>query len=173
MAMQKQNGLAYDLSLFETDPVETKSAKKNNHTQKAENNKVIRLDTGSAKREQKRRRNPVAIVSVSLLMLVLASVLSLIVYNNVMLNEYNEQILEANKALANQENLSSQYHQKIESALTDEKVRNYAVQKLGMVPANASQKKFLSMTDGDKGEVLRGDEKESFFSRLAKAFHLG
>ena len=31
---------------------------------------------------------------------------------------------------------------------------------------NAAQKEFISVTDGDKGEVIRGDGKESFFSRL-------
>ena len=74
--------------------------------------------------------------------------------------------------LANQENLEAQYQLRIDRKLTDEFVQQYAETKLGMTKANAAQKEFISLTDGDKGEVIRGDGKESFFSRFAKAFHI-
>ena len=131
------------------------------------------LGIRQAKRAEKRNLNPVTIISVTLLVLVVAAVLSLIVYNNVMLNEYNEQILQADSELVNQENLRSQYQLKIDRTLTKETVQDYAEGKLGMQPANSVQKEFISLTDGDKGEVLRGDEKESFLSRLTKLFSRG
>ena len=172
MAIQKNNGLAYDLSLFEPDASASEAGQKNTAKKKAEN-KVIDLGIPQAKRAEKRKLNPVTIISVTLLVLVVAAVLSLIVYNNVMLNEYNEQILQADSELVNQENLRSQYQLKIDRTLTKETVQDYAEGKLGMQPANSVQKEFISLTDGDKGEVLRGDEKESFLSRLTKLFSRG
>ena len=134
--------------------------------------KVIRLETEEFERSQRRRRNPIIILSVSLLTLAVAAVFSLIVYNNVRINELNEDIISANEVLENQQNLEAQYQLTIDRKLTDRKVQEYAEQKLGMVRANSAQKQFVSLTDGDKGEVIRGDEKQSFLDNLAKVFHI-
>ena len=148
--MNKQNGLAYDLSLFEPEP--TQKPTHNKHSKPEENDsKVIRLDAGQSLKAQKRRRNPFVILSVSLLTLVVAAISSWIVYNNVVINELNDKILTANGTLANQDNLQAQYQLKIDRKLTTEIVQNYAETKLGMTKAKAAQKEFVSLTDGDQG----------------------
>ena len=171
MAVNKNNGLAYDLSLFEPEPAaapaeEVRAVKVKN------DGKVIRLETEEYERSQRRKRNPIVILSVSLLTLAVAAVFSWIVYNNVVINELNEKIIDANSVIENQQNLEAQYQLKIDRKLTDSKVQEYAEQKLGMVRANSAQKQFVSLTDGDKGEVIRGDEKQSFLDNLAKVFHI-
>ncbi len=171
MAGNKNNGLAYDLSLFEPEAAAKPSGEEQTSKTKADS-KVIRLETEEFSRSQRRKRNPIVILSVSLLTLVFAAVFSLIVYNYVVINELNEQILDANGVIANQQNLEAQYQLKIDRKLTDQKVQEYAEQKLGMVHANSAQKQFVSLTDGDKGEVLRGDGRQSFLGNLAKVFHI-
>ena len=171
MAVHKNNGLAYDLSLFEPEPV-SKPAEEVEAVKVKNRGKVIRLEKEEFERSQRRKRNPVVILSVSMLTIIVAAVFSLIVYNNVMINELSEKIIEANGVIENQENLEAQYQLKIDRKLTDQKVQEYAEQKLGMVQANSAQKQFVSLTDGDKGEVIRGDEKQSFLDNLARVFHL-
>ena len=171
MAVNKNNGLAYDLSLFEPEPV-SKPAEEVEAVKVKNRGKVIRLEKEDFERSQRRKRNPVVILSVSMLTIIVAAVFSLIVYNNVMINELSEKIIEANGVIENQENLEAQYQLKIDRKLTDQKVQEYAEQKLGMVQANSAQKQFVSLTDGDKGEVIRGDEKQSFLDNLARVFHL-
>ncbi len=171
MAVNKNNGLAYDLSLFEPEPV-SKPAEEVEAVKVKNRGKVIRLEKEEFERSQRRKRNPVVILSVSMLTIIVAAVFSLIVYNNVMINELSEKIIEANGVIENQENLEAQYQLKIDRKLTDQKVQEYAEQKLGMVQANSAQKQFVSLTDGDKGEVIRGDEKQSFLDNLARVFHL-
>ncbi len=171
MAVNKNSGLAYDLSLFEPEPAANPAEEVGSMKVKNEG-KVIRLETEEFERSQRRRRNPIIILSVSLLTLAVAAVFSLIVYNNVRINELNEDIISANEVLENQQNLEAQYQLTIDRKLTDRKVQEYAEQKLGMVRANSAQKQFVSLTDGDKGEVIRGDEKQSFLDNLAKVFHI-
>ena len=171
MAVNKNNGLAYDLSLFEPEPA-VKPAEEVRPMKVKNDGKVIRLETEEFERSQRRRRNPLVILSVSILTIAVAAVFSLIVYNNVIINELNEKIIDANGVIENQQNLEAQYQLKIDRKLTESKVKEYAEQKLGMVHANSAQKQFVSLTDGDKGEVIRGDEKQSFLDNLAKVFHL-
>ena len=106
----------------------------------------------------------------SLLTLVVAAISSWIVYNNVVINELNDKILTANGTLANQDNLQAQYQLKIDRKLTTEIVQNYAETKLGMTKAKAAQKEFVSLTDGDQGEVLRDDSKESILTKIGRFF---
>ncbi len=61
MAIQKNNGLAYDLSLFEPDASASEAGQKNTAKKKAEN-KVIDLGIPQAKRAEKRKLNPVTIL---------------------------------------------------------------------------------------------------------------
>lgn len=168
--MQKSSGLAYDLSLFEAQtaeevvPLEEVGA--------YEENKVVRLHDHSAK-VQRKKRNPVQVFIVSLLMIVVAVIFSMILYNYVVLNEYNDQIQTATKTITDQDNLKAQYQLKISRCLPANMVQDYAENKLNMTQANAAQKEFISLTDGDKGEVIRGEEKDSFLTSLKKFFHLG
>lgn len=170
MAGNKPGGLAYDLSLFEPEAARKHykdEAKKGNA-----DSKVIKLENDASERVHKRKRNPVIIFGVAVLMAVVTAICGMILYNDVVINELNEKILDANQTIANQENLNAQYQLKIDRKLTDGIVKDYAENKLGMTRANAAQKEFVSLADGDKAEVIRDDEHETFLSRLAKFFNI-
>lgn len=170
MAMNKQNGLAYDLSLFEPETTKKPSYKEEPKKGGADSN-VIRLERRAAEKSAKKKKRPVVFLGVSLLTVVVTAILSWIVYNNVVINELNEKILAADAEIANQDNLTAQYQLKIDRALTTPIVQEFAETKLGMTKANSAQKEFVSLTDGDKGEVVSDDADESFLSRLARMFH--
>ena len=56
------------------------------------------------------------------------------------------------------------------SKLTDDFVRKYAEEKLDMVPAKNAQKKFISLSDGDKGEVVNDGKSDNIFRTIFDAF---
>lgn len=168
MAADKQSE-AYDLTLFE--PAEKKSAKKEKKPQKrmTESN-LIRLHPGAITKVHRRKRNPIKIIGIGLLTIVVAMVCATIVQSNVVLNELNEEIIEANKTITQQNNLQAQYQLKVDSRLSASVVQDYAEKKLGMTQANNAQKKFISLSDGDYGKVIRDDGTNNALQTVANAF---
>lgn len=161
-----QNNTAYDLSLFEPDRSVIASGERPSEEKKKHN--LIRLDTSQSEKSQRRKRNPIRMIGIFLLTVVVASVSSLIVYNNVVIFELNEKIISAKKEIENQDNLKAQYQLKIDSRLTNEIVREYAENKLGMTQAKSAQKEFVALADGDQGKVLREDGDESIFGKIGR-----
>lgn len=164
MASEKNNE-AYDLSLFEpvikSDNPKEKSKKENN---------IIKLHPEALARVQRRKRNPVVIFGVSVLTIIVAVVSITIVQSNVVLNELNNDILEANKTITEQENLAAQYQLKVDSKLSADVVQDYAENELGMIRVENAQKNFVSLSDGDCGEVIRDDGTDNVFETIAEAF---
>lgn len=173
MSIGNNNGAAYDLSLFEPETKKAAAVKeKPVSEEKAEVNKIIKLDTERSEKTQKRKRNYIKYIGIALLTIAVAVVSSSIVYNNVVINEQNEKILSFNKKLDNLASLEAQYRLKIDSKLTTEKVEEYAENKLGMTKAKSAQKEFIALAEGDQGKVIRGDEKSSIFDQLGKLLHI-
>lgn len=157
---------AYDLSLFE--PV-TKSEQPKNKPKKKENN-VIKFEPEKITKAQRRKRNPLMILGVSLLTIVVAAVSITIVQSNVILNELNNDIIKANATISKQENLAAQYQLKVDSKLSTEVVQEYAENKLGMTQAQNAQKNFISLSEGDSAEVIRDDGTDNVLETIAEAF---
>lgn len=173
MSIGRNNGAAYDLSLFEPETKKEQAAEeKTVSNARPDNKKIIKLDTEQSEKSQRRKRNPIKIIVIGLLTIAVAAVSSLIVYNYVVINEQNEQILAFNKKIENQATLEAQYRLKIDSKLTTEKVEDYAENKLGMTKAKSAQKEFIALAEGDQGKVIRGDEKNSIFDQLGKLLHI-
>ncbi len=167
----KNHGLAYDLSLFEPETKRSDSDKnKSEKAEKKAGTNIIKLDTDTSEKAQRRKRNPVLILVISLLTIAVTAICSLIVYNNVLINEYNEKILTANQTIENQKNLQAQYQLQIDRKLTSELVKQYAEQNLGMTLANSAQKEFVSLADGDFGQIVDGEGSNSFFDSFARLF---
>ena len=143
MAVDKHSE-AYDLSLFEPDKKKSATAKK--------------------------KKNPIIIVGVSILTIIVAVVSATIVQSNVLLNELNEKIIDANETITQQNNLSAQYQLKIDSRLSGSVVQNYAEKNLGMTQATNARKKFISLSDGDYGKVIRDDGSNNVLETVANAF---
>lgn len=166
----ERRGVAYDISLFEDNASIQMSSADKKYKKKKKSGQIISISQGSSAKAQRRKRNPVTIFTVSILTIIAAAVAILLVHFNAQLNEINNNITLKNKELAELNNLQAQYQLKIDSKLTDEFVMNYAEQKLGMVSANNAQKKFISLSDGDKGEVISEDSSDNIFTYILGAF---
>lgn len=169
MAVNHHNGTAYDLSLFE--PAKKKKPK-DDRLEKTGEGRVIKIDTGKYQKARRKKYSPIAVISVSLVGIAIASVSGMIVYNFGVLNELNEQIQSVNRTIENQNNLEAQYQLKIDSKLTTEIVQDYAENQLGMTPAKSGQKKFVELAEGDSGRIIRDDSKNSLLDVLKKIFNV-
>ena len=74
------------------------------------------------------------------------------------------------EVLTELQNKQAQYKLTIESKLTDDFVKQYAETKLNMVPAKNAQKRFISLSDGDKGEVVKDKSSDNIFMKIFDAF---
>ncbi len=160
---------AIDLNLLEAYDIEMSSADKKTKKKK-KSGQIISISHGSSAKAKRRKRNPVMIITVSLLTLIVAAVAILLVHFNAQLNEINEQINDNVTVLTELKNKQSQYQLTIDSKLTDDFVRKYAEEKLDMVPAKNAQKKFISLSDGDKGEVVNDGKSDNIFRTIFDAF---
>ncbi len=167
---EELNSAAYDLSRFESAEDLQMSVSNKRTRKKKKSGKIISISQGSSAKSQRRRRDPVLIAMISILTIVVASVAIMMVQNYAKLNEINEQITAKNKELAVLENQEAQYQIRIDSKLTDSYVKEYAETKLGMSPAKKAQKKFVSLSDGDKGAILIKDSGNSVFDTIFEAF---
>lgn len=164
---------AYDLSLFEENEEMQMSSAGKKSRKKKKSGKIISISQGSSAKAQRRKRNPITIITVSLLTILMATVAILLVHFNAQLNEVNENITEKNAELTELRNRQAQYELTIESKLTDSFVKNYAETKLDMVPVKNAQKRFISLSDGDKGEIVSDESSDSIFTTVLKAFGAG
>lgn len=164
--MREEDASAYDFSLFE-DTVEVKQSKENPKSQ----NNIIRLPAkDKAEKVQRRRHNPFLIFGVSVLVIIAAVVLVTIVQSNVLLNELNDQLVATENEITLQKNLADEYQLIIDSKLSMDTIQQYAQEELGMTKAQKNQKVFLTLTDGDVGEVVTEDESNNILDSLSKAF---
>lgn len=157
---------AYDLSLFET----SEAVHDTDRSDGKEKNNVIRLPERNKEKQQRRRHNPFVIFGVSFLVIAATAVLSTIVQSNVRLNELNEKLLETENQIAEQQKRAAQYQVVVDSKLSIDTIQQYAEDELGMTKAQKSQKKFISLTEGDVGEVVTEDGSDNILDMMSQAF---
>lgn len=162
--MKEQANRAYDLSLFETAPELEKKK------QQPKKNNMIVLPDGSINKEARRRHNIFYVAAISAFVVVFTAVSITIVQSNVLINELNSQIVEAQDEISLLEGKSTQYQVQIDSKLSNEKVESYAENVLGMTKAENMEKEFVTMSEEDKGEVLAEDSQKNVFEVVADAF---
>ncbi len=163
MVRDKLNAAAYDLSVFEETHkrVGKENKKKSN---------IIKINAGKKAAGFRRKRNPVVITAVALSMAAVTAVSVWIVCNNVALNELNQEIAYKREELSHQANLEDEYQMRIDSKLTSSMIEDYASEKLGMTQLKNAQKKFISLSDGDVGQVIRDDGTNTVLDSLKKIF---
>ena len=163
MVRDKLNAAAYDLSVFEETHkrVGKENKKKSN---------IIKINAGKKAAGFRRKRNPVVITAVALSMAAVTTVSVWIVCNNVALNELNQEIAYKREELSHQANLEDEYQMRIDSKLTSSMIEDYASEKLGMTQLKNAQKKFISLSDGDVGQVIRDDGTNTVLDSLKKIF---
>ena len=163
MVRDKLNAAAYDLSVFEETHkrVGKENKKKSN---------IIKINAGKKAAGFRRKRNPVVITAVALSMAAVTTVSVWIVCNNVARNELNQEIAYKREELSHQANLEDEYQMRIDSKLTSSMIEDYASEKLGMTQLKNAQKKFISLSDGDVGQVIRDDGTNTVLDSLKKIF---
>lgn len=163
MTRDKLNGAAYDLSLFEAQKkVEGVKEKK-----KKDSN-LIRLH--NKEKELRKKPDPAKVVILSLVTATVVAVAGWIVCNNVVLNELRQEITTAESEIVHQGTLQAEFQARIDNQLTPSRIQSYAEGKLGMAKVKTAQKKFISLSDGDVGEVIRDDGSNTVLDSLSKLF---
>ena len=163
MARDKLNAAAYDLSLFEPQRKAQKESKK-------KKNNVIKINAKKNIESLRRKTNPAVIAAVSLCTAAVTAVGVWIVCNNVRINELNQEVADARAQLSHQANLQDEFQLRIDNKLTSSMIEDYAQGKLGMSQVKNAQKKFVSLSDGDLGQVIRDDGTNTVLDSLKKFF---
>lgn len=157
---------AYDLSLFETSEAVHDTDKSSSR----EKSNVIRLPERNKEKLQRRRHNPFVIFGMAFLVVAATAVLATIVQSNVRLNELNQKMLETENEIVEQQKRAAQYQVIVDSKLSIDTIQQYAEDELGMTKAQKSQKKFISLAEGDVGEVVTEDGSNNILDMMSQAF---
>ena len=162
MARDKLNAAAYDLSLFEPQrKVQKENKKKSN---------IIKINAKKNIESLRRKTNPAVIAAVSLCTAAVTAIGVWIVCNNVRINELNQEVADARAELSHQANLQDEFQLRIDNKLTSSMIEDYAQGKLGMTRVKNAQKKFVSLSDGDLGQVIRDDGTNTVLDSLKNLF---
>ncbi len=166
--------LAYDLRLFEEEMLasasKTESVKVDKKEPKPEKQNISG-DTHSKhhKRIRRRKSNFIKISGAVVFAVAVVLVVGLIIHGQVQLTELNQQISNAQKSLEEQQSLYTQLEMKVDASISTSVVEEYAQNTLGMSKVENSQKEFISLSQGDKVEIM-DDNGKGFWDSLADAF---
>ena len=164
MARDKLNTEAYDLSLFEP---QKKVNKKENRKEKTN---LIKINASQSLKNIRKKINVALTVRIAVCTAFATAVAAWMVCNYVSINELTQEINDAQSSLVHQSNLEAEYQLRIDSKLTQSEIQKYAEQNLGMSQVKNAQKRFISLSEGDKGEVVSDESSDNIFTTVLKAF---
>ena len=188
MAYYSNHNLAYDFSLFEEEQVvrpvkkvkkaevrPSAKAEKKEKVNKAAANRSASREAGAGKStrspEKKKKSGWSGFSRVFLGVIaglaVIAVIIS-IIHGQVQLTELNQEIIDARADLAEKQSVYTQLEMKVDSSISTSVVEKYAQENLNMNKAANSQKEFISLSDGDKAEIIVSHNK-SLFEIIADA----
>lgn len=164
---------AYDLSLFETRPltVEVGGLPKEKPSPKTQRrNNVIELPQKEL--DQNRRKHPFSLKTVAVVatMALMLTIVGSIVFNQVQLNELTTQIAAAQTQLAEQESVHTQMQMEANANMTLSDVEQYAKEYLDMSKIGKSQVTYITLTEGDQGNVVQDSGGESLLDQILSFF---
>ena len=160
MAYGRQNA-AYDLSLFDDELNYTSAAPKRQaldepkrQSRKKQNNrnKVVKLPEEELNKIRRRKHNPFKLALGGVSAAIVTFVIGVIIVGQVQLTELNQDIISAEKTLADTESVLVQNKMKVESTLSDAEIEKHAAE-VGMTKASNAQKEFVALENSDKAEV--------------------
>lgn len=155
--MQDKN-LAYDFSLFEENPREyTREHKRKNN--------VVRIPKEKLKQNAKSKVNILQSVTTAILCVISVAVITIMVHNQVVLTELTEQVNSASKSLDENKNIYTQLCMNMESRFSLSNVEECAKNEFNMKRIEPYQIQYISLSNGDKGEIIKNNE-NNFFSKL-------
>lgn len=147
--MEKDRSEAYDLSLFEPKRQELPAS--------GQKNNVIKLTQEQLDKSRRVKIQPLHALATFLSMAVVVGIVSSVVYGQAQLNELTDQINTAQAELSEAQSTYTQLKMKSDSRLSLDTVEEYAKDTLGMRRISQEQVVCISLSSGDKGEVLQED----------------
>ena len=170
MAYYANHNLAYDFSLFEEREaiVAESDAKTDQKPEKAEsrpkvNKPVRKAEPKKNVKRVRRRKSKYSRIALSILagLAVVVAVVS-IIHAQVQLTELNQEIADARSDLAEKQSVYTQLEMKVDTVISPSAVEQYAQETLNMSKASNSQKEFVTLSEGDKAEVIMSADKNIF-----------
>lgn len=182
MAYYGNHNLAYDFTLFEEQrraPVaatrggrqaEEKPVKAEGRQQvnKAPAAKSAPSRKPRIRRMKRRKSNFVRIAAGIVMGLAAVAIIAVIIHGQVQLTELNQEIIDARAELSEKQSIYTQLEMKVDSSISTSAVEKFAQENLNMSKASNSQKEFISLSEGDKAEVVLTEDK-NLFERIADA----
>lgn len=163
--------IAYDFSLFETNKNNIENIE--NIEKKAEENEQSKILEVMSEEDlmklERRKHNPLAIIIFLLCSVIIFTVAATLVKSEAMISELNSQITSAENELQEQENAYSQYQMQVESIYSLRVIEDYAKNELGMVKIENNRKEFISLSEGDKAEIIQSSEDKNILQKIADA----
>lgn len=149
-------GEAYDFELFEP--------KRKQELQPQPQNNVIRLPREELEKNRRPKHRAFKVISVCTFLVVMLGIVGTFVYGQVRLSELTNEINSTTTELSEQESLYTQLKMKSQAKLSLETVEEYAETQLGMRKLEQNQVEYISLSEGDKGEVLEEDSSENWLT---------
>ena len=170
MAIGTQNA-AYDLNLFDEEVNFSTAAPKrrtDEETQRQGRKKqrrraqVVTLPEEELNKIRRRKHSPVKLTLGAVGAAIVTFVIGVIIVGQVQLTELNQQIITAEKTLADTESICIQNQMKVETSHSHAEIEKYATEVLGMTKASNAQKEFVALESSDKAEVSEQKDTNSF-----------
>ncbi|HEX3037691.1 MAG TPA: hypothetical protein VHO94_01690 [Oscillospiraceae bacterium] len=155
--MAKENrSEAYDLSLFEPKRLDQPQQKDN----------IIEIPQEKLEKSRKSKVRPVRAIGGFLALAIMLGVVTSMVYSQVQLTELTEELNTANKQLSENQSVYTQLKMKSDSQLSLNSIENEAKNKLGMIKLEQNQMEFVSLSQGDKGQVIQNNQGENWWTSI-------
>lgn len=150
--MQEKN-LAYDLSLFDT-------------AMEKEKNNIVELPVVKNKVRTKQKLSLMNIITMSLLSVAMITVVSTLVFSQVLLTELTENIACLTNELNEKQSIYTQLQMKADAKLSLKTVEEYSKNELGMSKIEASQIEYIRLSEGDKSSINTQNAHLGLFSNI-------
>lgn len=152
---------AYDFSLFEPKrAAEEEPQPKSN---------IIRLPKEKLEENRRPKPNLWRYVPTFLAFLIISGMVGFYIYGQAQLSRLSESMSSAQKILAEQENRYAQLKIRSDSSLSMEAVETYASDTLGMKKTTQDQMTSVSLSEGDKAQVVAEAGGTSWLERALEA----
>lgn len=151
-------GAAYDFELFEP--------KKKQEPQQQPKSNIIRLPQEELERNRRPKHRSLKVVSMCLFLTAMLGIVGTFVYGQVRLSELTNEINRSSTELSEQQSLYTQLKMKSQAKLSLQTVEEYAEAQLGMRKIEQDQVEYISLSQGDKGQVLEEGQSQGWLASL-------
>ena len=175
MAFEDRNA-AYDFSLFEEVPAvrkreqvrESEGEKVKKQAKKKPVNKVTVIPDEALYKIGRKKVNPFKVISTAAFGAAVAFLLIVNIYGRVQLTELNQKILNTQEELVRQQSVYTQTQLSASAKYSTVTVEEFAKNNLKMSRDSNNQKEFVSLSSGDKAEIIQAED-SNIFVRIVNA----